>query len=42
MEPAKSKGLADSIGDTIAAGSATGTGWGSTNAMEVTSERSAS
>jgi len=42
MERGKSKGLANSIGDLIAADAATPTGGGSTKAIEVISERSES
>jgi hypothetical protein len=41
-ERGKSSAIADSIGEIIAAGAATATGWGSTKAIEVVSERSES
>jgi hypothetical protein len=42
MERRKSKGLANSIGDLIAADEATASGGGSTKAIEATTERSES
>jgi hypothetical protein len=42
MERGKSNGLANSMGDLIAADAATATDVGSTNAIEVISERSES
>ncbi len=42
MERGKSKGFADTIGDSIAAGAATATDGGSTKAIEAASERSES
>ncbi len=42
MERGRSKGFANSIGDSIAAAAAMATDGGSTKAIEVTSERSES
>jgi hypothetical protein len=42
MARGKSKVFADAIGETIVAGAAIAARWGSTNVMEVASERSES
>jgi hypothetical protein len=42
MERGKSKGFANSIGDSIAAAAAAATDWGSTKTIEAASERSES